>query len=71
MVNISSVHGLRASPFKAAYVAAKHRLEGLSKVVALEGADLPDRVLVAVCRGDASAVAHELAGTGRASESTR
>jgi 3-hydroxybutyrate dehydrogenase len=38
VVNISSVHGLRASPFKSAYVAAKHGLEGLSKVVALEGA---------------------------------
>lgn len=37
-MNISSVHGLRASPFKVAYVAAKHGLEGLSKVVALEGA---------------------------------
>jgi 3-hydroxybutyrate dehydrogenase len=39
VVNISSVHGLRASPYKAAYVAAKHGLEGLSKVVALEGAE--------------------------------
>lgn len=38
VVNISSVHGLRASPYKSAYVAAKHGLEGLSKVVALEGA---------------------------------
>ncbi|GAA2787885.1 3-hydroxybutyrate dehydrogenase [Saccharopolyspora taberi] len=38
IVNISSVHGLRASPYKAAYVAAKHGLEGLSKVAALEGA---------------------------------
>ena len=38
VVNISSVHGLRASAYKAAYVAAKHGLEGLSKVVALEGA---------------------------------
>ncbi|MDC5699187.1 3-hydroxybutyrate dehydrogenase [Intrasporangium calvum] len=38
IVNISSVHGLRASPFKSAYVTAKHGLEGLSKVVALEGA---------------------------------
>lgn len=37
VVNISSVHGLRASEFKGAYVAAKHGLEGLSKVVALEG----------------------------------
>ncbi|WP_042406011.1 3-hydroxybutyrate dehydrogenase [Streptacidiphilus carbonis] len=38
IVNISSVHGLRASPFKVAYVTAKHGLEGLSKVVALEAA---------------------------------
>jgi 3-hydroxybutyrate dehydrogenase len=38
VVNISSVHGLRASPFKSAYVAAKHGLEGLSKTIALEGA---------------------------------
>ncbi len=38
VVNISSVHGLRASPFKSAYVTAKHGLEGLSKVIALEGA---------------------------------
>jgi 3-hydroxybutyrate dehydrogenase len=37
VINISSVHGLRASPFKSAYVAAKHGLEGLSKVTALEG----------------------------------
>ncbi|HEV8425668.1 MAG TPA: 3-hydroxybutyrate dehydrogenase [Actinomycetes bacterium] len=37
VVNISSVHGLRASPYKSAYVAAKHGLEGLSKVIALEG----------------------------------
>jgi len=38
VVNISSVHGLVASPYKSAYVAAKHGLEGLSKVTALEGA---------------------------------
>jgi 3-hydroxybutyrate dehydrogenase len=38
IVNVSSVHGLRASPYKSAYVSAKHGLEGLSKVVALEGA---------------------------------
>jgi 3-hydroxybutyrate dehydrogenase len=37
VVNVSSVHGLRASPYKSAYVAAKHGLEGLSKVLALEG----------------------------------
>lgn len=38
VVNVSSVHGLRASPYKSAYVTAKHGLEGLSKVIALEGA---------------------------------
>jgi 3-hydroxybutyrate dehydrogenase len=38
IVNISSAHGLRASPYKSAYVTAKHALEGLSKVIALEGA---------------------------------
>ena len=38
-MNISSVHGLVASPFKSAYVTAKHALEGLSKVVALEGGE--------------------------------
>ncbi|OJX73067.1 3-hydroxybutyrate dehydrogenase [Leifsonia sp. 71-9] len=37
VINISSVHGLRASEYKSAYVAAKHGLEGLSKVTALEG----------------------------------
>lgn len=37
IVNISSVHGLRASEYKVAYVTAKHALEGLSKVAALEG----------------------------------
>jgi 3-hydroxybutyrate dehydrogenase len=37
-VHVSSVHGHRASPYKSAYVSAKHGLEGLSKVLALEGA---------------------------------
>ncbi len=37
VINISSVHGLRASPYKAAYISAKHGLEGLSKAIALEG----------------------------------
>jgi 3-hydroxybutyrate dehydrogenase len=36
VINISSAHGLVASPYKSAYVAAKHGLEGLSKVIALE-----------------------------------
>ena len=39
LVHVSSVHGWRASPYKAGYVAAKHGLEGLSKVAALEGAE--------------------------------
>jgi 3-hydroxybutyrate dehydrogenase len=39
IVNISSAHGLIASPFKSAYVAAKHGIIGFTKVVALEGAE--------------------------------
>ena len=38
VVHITSVHGHRASPYKVAYVSAKHGLEGLSKVVAMEAA---------------------------------
>ena len=38
IVNISSVHGHRASPYKSAYVSAKHGLEGLSKTIAMEAA---------------------------------
>ncbi|MEV6643834.1 3-hydroxybutyrate dehydrogenase [Amycolatopsis sp. NPDC051371] len=38
IVHLSSVHGLRASAYKSAYVSAKHGLLGLSKVIALEGA---------------------------------
>lgn len=37
IVNISSAHGLVASPYKSGYVSAKHGLEGLSKVTAMEG----------------------------------
>ena len=36
IINIASAHSLRASPFKAAYIAAKHGLDGLTKTVALE-----------------------------------
>ena len=39
IVNIASVHALRASAFKSAYVAAKHGLLGLTRVTALEGAE--------------------------------
>jgi 3-hydroxybutyrate dehydrogenase len=38
IINIASAHGLVASPYKSAYVAAKHGLVGLTKTVALEGA---------------------------------
>lgn len=39
IINVSSIHGKVASPFKAAYVSAKHGVLGLSKVMALELAD--------------------------------
>src|SRR5579884_2487714 len=49
-IAIASVHGLVASPYKAAYVAAKHGVVGLIKTLALEGA--PDGIrAVAVCPG--------------------
>jgi 3-hydroxybutyrate dehydrogenase len=41
VINIASAHGLTASPFKAAYVAAKHGMVGLTKTVALETAEEP------------------------------
>jgi 3-hydroxybutyrate dehydrogenase len=50
VVNIASVHGLVASPYKAAYIAAKHGLLGLTKTVALEaGARCPDVSVHAIC----------------------
>ncbi|HEX6364156.1 MAG TPA: 3-hydroxybutyrate dehydrogenase, partial [Albitalea sp.] len=39
IINIASAHGLTASPFKSAYVAAKHGMVGLTKVLALELAE--------------------------------
>jgi len=39
IINVASAHGLVASPFKSAYVAAKHGIVGLTKVVALETAE--------------------------------
>lgn len=41
VVNIASAHGLTASPYKSAYVAAKHGIVGLTKVAALETAEEP------------------------------
>ena len=50
VINISSVHGLVASPFKAAYVTAKHALLGLTKVIALEAAARAPQVTAhAIC----------------------
>lgn len=48
IVNIGSIHSLVASPYKSAYVAAKHGLLGLSKTVALEVADM-DITINTIC----------------------
>ncbi|HET6397317.1 MAG TPA: 3-hydroxybutyrate dehydrogenase [Pseudoxanthomonas sp.] len=48
IVNIGSIHSLVASPYKSAYVAAKHGLVGFSKVIALETADA-DITINTVC----------------------
>ena len=48
IVNIGSIHSLVGSPFKSAYVAAKHGLVGLSKVVALETGDV-DITINTIC----------------------
>ncbi|MBE2253606.1 MAG: 3-hydroxybutyrate dehydrogenase [Myxococcus sp.] len=50
IINVSSVHGLIASPFKSAYVSAKHGVMGLTKTVALEaGARCPNLTVNAIC----------------------
>ncbi len=41
VINIASAHGLTASPYKSAYIAAKHGIVGLSKTIALETAQEP------------------------------
>ena len=48
VINIGSIHALVASPFKSAYVAAKHGLLGFSKVVALENANF-DFTINTIC----------------------
>ncbi len=70
IVNIASVHGLVASPFKAAYVAAKHGVVGLTRASALEGAPLgitvnavcPGAVLTDLVRNQAAALVQSYGG---------
>ena len=50
VINVASVHGLIASPYKSAYVSAKHGLLGLTKTIALEAAArCPDVTAHAIC----------------------
>ena len=50
IINIASIHGLTASPFKSAYITAKHGVIGLTRTVALEVAE--DNITVnAICPG--------------------
>ncbi len=51
IINVASVHGLVASPFKSAYVAAKHAVVGLTKSVALELAEETEITCNALCPG--------------------
>ncbi len=70
IINLASVHGMVASPFKAAYVAAKHGVLGLTKTTALEVVDFnitcnaicPGYVLTPLVEGqiDQQAKAHQL-----------
>jgi 3-hydroxybutyrate dehydrogenase len=70
IVNIASVQGVIGSPFKAAYVAAKHGVVGLTKVAAIEGAPVgitvnaicPGAVMTELIRGQAADLAASFGG---------
>ena len=67
IINIASAHALVASPFKSAYVAAKHGIAGLTKTVALEGAEFGVTVN-AICPGyvDTPLVRKQIPDTAKA-----
>jgi 3-hydroxybutyrate dehydrogenase len=70
IVNIASVHGLIASPYKAAYIASKHGVVGLTRASALEGAEhgitanaiCPGAVMTDLVRGQAAQLAESFGG---------
>ena len=72
IINVASAHGLVASPFKSAYVAAKHGVIGLTKTVALEAAE-HDITCNAICPGYVwtPLVENQIGDTARARGITR